>query len=488
MHKFVLFFSILLLLFSCKREKEGIVHIEGQFPDAGNKKVYLIKAQHSQGHMGFYKAVDSTKADTTGKFSFSTSIRGADFYQIRGPLKSMLWGHDLFLQPEDSLEITSNTVKGNTLTLTKINEFPIRRQEEFPHELSRWITMQPKAFKKTIEQRQSKMKSYTGDYFKSIEAPGRVLQRYQQEVILHTTNIRLQYLENHNYYAYGQWHPMPLDSMNFSPSLNSVINDTTWYFLHDYLDLIQNTVTAKYHTHFFNPLDAHADKKALLKRKTLIDTMFNGIQKDIALSTLANDFWRYLPAMQERFYEDTKTILRYFDQNKSRKQYYNFYKTTYDKFHRIKPGNKAPDFRLQDTSGTNISLKDFRGDFVYLTFWNTRNRIFVSNLDQYRRLTEELENYNNVSQIYIAMQPDHPDAIKAWKYFIKEYPFGENHLVAPGMMENEAIAPYLIEALPAHVLINPSGEIITPRASGPEKAAETIAKLMGQQLRLSQGF
>lgn len=488
MHKLVLFLSILFFLSSCKREKEGLVHIEGHFPGVKNKKVYLIKAQQSQGHMNFYKAIDSTKADSEGKFEFSTTIRGASFYQVRGPQKSMLWGHDLFLQPEDSLEISPNFVQGNTVPGTKTNEFPIQLQEEFPHELSRWITMRPAAFKEIIKQRQLKIESYTRDYFKSIEIPDKVLQRYQKENLFHTINIKLQYLENHNYYAYGQWHPMPLDSMNFSPSLHTILNDTTWYYLHEYYDLVQNTVTAQYHTYFFNPLEAHADKKALIKRKALIDTLFSGVQKDIALSTLANDFWRYLPAMQDRFYEDSRNILRYFDQNKTRKQYYSFYKTVYDQFHRIKPGNKAPTFTLQDTSGVKISLKDFRGDFVYITFWNTSNKVFVSNLDKYRSLTEELENYKNVSQIYIAMQPDHKDAIKAWKYFVKEYPFGENHLVAPGMIENEAIAPYLIEALPAHVLINPSGEIITPRATGPDKAAETIAKLMGQQLRLSQGF
>ncbi|MCF8331805.1 MAG: redoxin domain-containing protein [Bacteroidales bacterium] len=485
MHRILSILIIALLMLSCNREKKGIIYIEGKQHSVKDQKVYLTEARYSQGYTRFYKALDSTRADKEGKYAFEVTIRGSDFYQLRNENEHLLWGHDLFLKPGDTIQISETGIHANSLETTEINEFPERLSKEFPHRLPEWIKMKPRAFNKTINKRFKEISEYTDDYFATLDVPSKAVKRYKKENIFHRLNLKLNYLENHNYYSYGEWYPMPLDSLRFSKPVQSVIQDTSWYYSHTYQELIKNYVSTKYYSKYFNPLDARSDKRSLIKRKEIIDRKFHGKVRDIALASLANDFWRYLPAMQDRFFEDIEKILEYFKKVKTTDQFYDFYEEMYFKYKRIEPGNPAPGFTLRDSSGQHVSLNHFYGDFVYITFWNTMNRVFTSNLDKYRSLSSEIGDYDNISLVYIAMQPDNKDAESAWKYFLKTYPFGKHHLIAPGQMNNKEIQPYLIEALPTHVLIDPEGIIITPRAPGPDKITETIFKIMNSQLKIN---
>lgn len=484
MYKICSFIILFFVLISCNNEK-GFVHIEGKQPLVKNKKVYLIKTKYAQGHEEFHKAIDSAFADKKGHYILDIDIQESDFYQLRDNQGNLLWGNDLFLQPGDSINLSETKLTANSPEATEVNEFPQELNEEFPRKSHEWITMPPDEFLNTVSEHFSKMKSYTQAYFSALEVPEIVLDRYKKEVELKKLNIKLNYLQHHNLYAYGEWHPMPLDSMKFDMPVKKLLNDTSWYYLEDYQRLIRKYTTAQYHSHFFNPLDANADKRGLMTRKAMIDTMFTGIQKDIALATLTNDFWRYLPAMQDKFFEDIENILNYFKETKSSEQFFNYYKKIYQDYKRIEPGNPAPNFTLKDTSGQEISLNQFYGDYIYITFWNTMNNVFTSNLDAYRSLLKDFQSYDNLSMIFIALQPREKPAQKAWEYFLENYPFGKNHLIAPGQMDNEEIEPYLIEAIPTHVLIDPDGNIITPRAPGPEDIMQTIEKIMANQIQIS---
>ncbi|MFO8054123.1 MAG: redoxin domain-containing protein [Bacteroidales bacterium] len=481
-------FSLLIfvfLLISCNREKEGPVFIQGKQPGINNQQVFLVEARMAQDYTNFFRAVDSSYADKEGRYTLSTNIKGGDFYQLRDHHGQMLWLNDLYLRPGDSLRISETEIFSNSKETTAIIQFPAKLSEAFPREAHKWITSKPKGFHNTIDNRFREMKDFLSSFFEDMDIPKNVKERYEKEIQLKKINEKLDYLEHHNSYAYGEWYPLPLDSMDFEQPVKTVLQDTTWHFLSDYKDLVQKYVTATYNTHFFNPLDGKTDKRAMMTKRAIIDTMFNGIQRDIALSTMARDFWRYLPAMQEQFYKDGAKILDYFDHVKTSSLYFEYYKNVFSDFQTIKHGKRAPGFLLPDTSGSKVSLKDFSGKHVYITFWNTMNRPFISNLDAYRRLSKKFRVSDELAMVFIALQPDNDDAERAWRYFIKTYPFGENHLLARGQENNPEIKPYLIQAMPVHVLIDPEGNILTPRAPGPEEISKTISRLTGQQLQIS---
>ncbi len=478
----------ILLLSACKREKKGDIFIEGKHPTVKNKLVYLVDAEQSQGYDAFYKALDSAFADKNGRYIFKTTVRGNGFYQLRDDQQNMLWINDIYLRPGDSVKLTETSISTSSGEITAVNRFPALLQKAFPHEKYKWITEHPSEFRKIADKRYDAVSDFTSRYFDTLDVDEKVHECFQLQNELSIINLKLDYLEHHNLYAYGQWFPMPIDSMNFQKNIAKVLSDTSWYFLSEYMECVQKYTTAKYHTHFFNPLDANADTRVMLTKKAIIDTMFTGVRRDIALATIADDFWKYLPAMQEKFYEDGEEILQYFSRVKSRPQFFDYYKNMFNAYLQIKPGNPAPVFSLPDTSGEEVTLNTFNGNYVYITFWNTMNRPFVSNLKAYRELEEAVGSYENVVLLYVALQPDEEDAIRAWKYFIDTYPFGGIHVVARGGNENPAVQPYMVEALPANVLISPQGRIITPRAPGPDDLPETLLKLMGRDMSISSAY
>ena len=483
MYRFFSFFIVFLFLISCNNT--GEVHVEGKHHSVKNEKVYLVNTKNSQGYQDFYKALDSAHADKNGHYVFNTKIQGSNFYQLRNHQGHRIWGNDLFLRPGDSIALSETEVTANSREATKVNQFPQKLSKEFPEKSHEWITMQSNEFLSTAKDHYKKMMSYTKEYFSALDIPEKVSQRYEKEVQMRKMNMKLNYLEHHNLYAYGEWHPMSLDSVNFEQPVEKVLKDTTWYYLNEYQRLVKKYTTAQYHSNFFNPLNADADKKALSIRKAMIDTMFTGIQRDIALATLTNDFWRYLPAMQDKFFKDIENIFEYFKDVKGSEKFFNYYKKSYLDYKRLEPGSPAPGFSLKDTSGNEVTLSSFYGNYVYITFWNTMNNVFTSNLEAYRSLLKDFEYYDNLSMVFIALQPREKKAKKAWKYFLEKYPFGKNHLIAPGQMNNEEIHPYQVEAIPTHVLIDPEGEIITPRASGPEDIMQKIEKIMSKQLEIT---
>ncbi len=476
---------LILFLSACKREKKGDIFIEGIHPTVKNEVVYLVDAEQSQGYNAFYKALDSAFADKDGRYVFKTEVRGNGFYQIRDQQQNMLWINDIYLRPGDSVELTETNISTSSGNITAVNRFPATLQKAFPHENYKWITEQPSEFKKIAANRYKAISDFTSRYFDTLDVDEKVVECFKMQNRLSHINLKLDYLEHHNLYAYGQWFPMPLDSMAFKKGISHVLADTSWFFLNEYMECVQKYTTAKYHTHFFNPLDANADTRVMLTKKAIIDTMFTGIRRDIALATIANNFWKYLPAMQEEFYKDGEEILQYFDKVKTGPQFFDYYEDLFNDYLRIKPGSQAPVFALPDSTGNELTLNTFYGNYVYITFWNTMNRPFVSNLEAYRELEEALGFYDNVVLLYVALQPDDEDAIRAWKYFINTYPFGGRHLVARGGMGNSEVQPYMIEAMPASVLIRPDGRIITPRAPGPDDLPETLLKLMGRNITIS---
>lgn len=487
MKKLWIYLFVIILFTSCNREKKGEIYIEGNFPQNKNQTVYFIKAQQSQGPSGFYKAMDSAKVNNEGKFVFQPTIRGGDFYQIRDKNEYLLWVNDLYLRPGDSLHISETDLKAERKLTQKMNRFPEAEKKKYPSSKSiRWITEKPPRFISKVEKRYQNKQDFLKEYFKDFDLPEEVQKKYSIENRLETINLKLDYLENHNAYSYGNWHPIPLDSMSFIKPIPEIIKDTSWYFLTAYMECIKKYTTANYNTDFYNPLDAKKDNRAFSTKKAIIDTMYQGLARDIALSRLADEFWKYMPAMQDNFYKTAEQVRDYFKREKSRNQFYDYYLEKLNKFKRIKPGKPAPDITLPDTSGNMVSLSDFRGEYVYITFWGTWMKNFVSNLDAYRALNEEFKNNPDITMLYIALQPNNRDAKNAWNYFLSKYPFGGKHILASGMYSNPQIKPYLIEVAPVHVLVNPGGNLITPRAPGPDKAKETIYKLFNQRLTISR--
>lgn len=131
---------------------------------------------------------------------------------------------------------------------------------------------------------------------------------------------------------------------------------------------------------------------------------------------------------------------------------------------KIMPGKQAPDFTVIDRDRRNVSLKDFRGSYLYITVWTTWCVPCKSELP-YLELLQKEYYARNIKFLTVAI--DAPDSYEKWKTFLNHHPYAGLHTFADG--NSEFAKDYMIISVPRFILIDPDGKIIdsnAPRPSG----------------------
>lgn len=116
-------------------------------------------------------------------------------------------------------------------------------------------------------------------------------------------------------------------------------------------------------------------------------------------------------------------------------------------------GERAPDFSLPDLHGKSVSLHDFRGKPVLLTFWATWCRLCVLESPLLNKLNREL----GTRLIVLGLNVD--DDPKALQDFLQLQPFSYQVLIA-GEPRGPTPTIYDLGALPLTMLIDADGFIV----------------------------
>lgn len=147
--------------------------------------------------------------------------------------------------------------------------------------------------------------------------------------------------------------------------------------------------------------------------------------------------------------------------DKSKVEYLNEMVRLWEK---ILPGRPAPDFSLTDLKGNRITLKDYKGTYLYITVWATWCVPCKSELPYLDLLQKEYEG-RNIKFLTVAI--DAPVNRKTWVEFLKRHPHAGIHTFADA--ESKFNENYMIISVPRFILIGPDGNIIhsnAPRPSG----------------------
>jgi thiol-disulfide isomerase/thioredoxin len=126
----------------------------------------------------------------------------------------------------------------------------------------------------------------------------------------------------------------------------------------------------------------------------------------------------------------------------------------------LKPGTKAPDFKLTDITGNIKTLSDYKGQFVFINFWATWCSPCIKSIPEKNKLYQE---YYNKGIVFLNVCID-PDKIK-WRMLIKENNFQGVHLICSGDWIDLIPKSYFINAIPHYTLVNKNGEIIKNRVA-----------------------
>ncbi|MBO9199547.1 MULTISPECIES: peroxiredoxin family protein [Niastella] len=124
-------------------------------------------------------------------------------------------------------------------------------------------------------------------------------------------------------------------------------------------------------------------------------------------------------------------------------------------FARLKNGNPAPGFTLEDLNGNNVSLSDFKGKWVYLNFWSTTSGVSINDFMKYGPIIKEKYKDKNIVFLNICFEED---ATK-WKKRVEELQIDGTNVIARGWPNLKICKDYQADPLPRTFLIDKDGNI-----------------------------
>ena len=139
---------------------------------------------------------------------------------------------------------------------------------------------------------------------------------------------------------------------------------------------------------------------------------------------------------------------------------------------RIEKGKTAPEFHNYiDFKGGKKSLKDFRGNYVYIDVWATWCQPCIAQIPFLKQLEKDYEG-KNLKIVSISTDSDRrsggswDNAEAKWKKMVKERDLSGTQLWA-GKDEMRFSQDYVISGIPRFILIDPEGKIVDPNAPRP---------------------
>ena len=152
-------------------------------------------------------------------------------------------------------------------------------------------------------------------------------------------------------------------------------------------------------------------------------------------------------------------------------------RTRYRRLLPLQPGRPAPDFTLRDEADKPVSLRDFRGQVVYLDFWASWCGPCVAEAPATARLRQQ---FAGRDVVFLAVSIDQQPA--AWRKALDHLNLrapNARHLIDPHHFDAATLRAYEAQGVPTYWLIGREGQIIKGNAPRPSEEADVTAALEG---------
>lgn len=138
---------------------------------------------------------------------------------------------------------------------------------------------------------------------------------------------------------------------------------------------------------------------------------------------------------------------------------------------RLKPGQPCIDFTFTDINGKSVSLKKFRGKYVYIDVWATWCKPCRAQIPFLQSLEKEMKGKKIV---FVSLSSDKDK--KKWADFVKDKKLGGVQLFM-GDKRDDFFTFFQIDGIPRFILLDKKGNIMNADMGQPS-AADTRARLM----------
>ena len=126
---------------------------------------------------------------------------------------------------------------------------------------------------------------------------------------------------------------------------------------------------------------------------------------------------------------------------------------------KLKPGQPAPDFTLEDLEGQSVSLSDFKGQAVFLDFWASWCGPCIMAVPYLEKIKQRTRD-QKVVFLNISLDP-----ADEWHPAVDEHGLTGVHVHAPGGWQSAVAQLYQIRSIPTYLLVGPDG-LLAGRVDG----------------------
>ena len=138
---------------------------------------------------------------------------------------------------------------------------------------------------------------------------------------------------------------------------------------------------------------------------------------------------------------------------------------------KLKPGQPAPDFTLDDLQGQSVSLSDFRGQAVFLDFWASWCGPCIEDLPHLAKIKQQAQNQKIV---FLSISLD--ASVKQWCQAVEAHTLTGVHVHAPGGWQAAVAQLYQVRSIPSYFLVGPDGRM-DGRVDDVEEVEEVVSRI-----------
>jgi peroxiredoxin len=325
---------------------------------------------------GHEQVIDSAMVDDKGNFSFKPTIKQTTYsYLKQGDLL-----YELYLEPATNLDIVipdtagfakdsvlkpiqfvqPNALNSNVVLFdAEYNDFLIANYKLILRKTAKAAT---KAF---IKAQQDKYATNTNSYFANY-----MLYRFGSLELLAATKSRKEVLE-----FYIKDKPIQYNNPAYMGLFNELFEEN--------LKVFRSTAAGAALSSIINDRIDYGKAIAIMQRDSTIP---NDTLRELALLKGLGEMYYEANAVQYSILE----MLRYIAANGITAYSKGVAKNTLAQLEKLRTGTPAPVFNLKDfVSGKMVSLSDFKGKYVYLSFWDENNPRSVQEIDLIRELDKK---------------------------------------------------------------------------------------------------